>query len=77
MHKILKALIEEHMERKPSAEYQLIQHKACEVERLFIESLNQEQKDKYKELDFVSGELDAQGYDDFVKFVFENLRKFY
>ena len=77
MHKILKVLVEEYMERKPSAEYQLIQHKVCQAEKLFIESLNQEQKDKYKELDFISGELDVQGFDDFAKFIFENLRKFY
>jgi len=77
MHRVLQVLIEDFRNKKPSAEYQLIQHRYCEVERLFTDSLSEEQKKKYLELDFTAGELDIQEFNEFALFVFENLRKFF
>lgn len=77
MYKILQLLIDDFHEKKPNAEYQLMQHKVSEIEKPFIASLTAEQKKEYFKLESVVGELHDKGFDDFAIFLFENLKKYF
>ena len=75
MHKMLKLLIDDFQNVKPSAEYQLALQRACDAEVAFMASLNKKQKAEYLKLDFVNGELGVAELQELAKFLFENLRK--
>ena len=74
MDKILKLLIDDFQNHKPSAEYQLALNKVCEAESAFMNSLNKKQKAEYLKLDFVTGELSIVEFREFAQFLYENLK---
>jgi len=74
MDKILKLLIDDFQNHKPSAEYQLDLNKVCEAESAFMNSLNKKQKAEYLKLDFVTGELSIVEFREFAQFLYENLK---
>lgn len=74
MDKMLKLLIDDFQNHKPSAEYQLILNKVCEAETLFMNSLSKKQKAEYLKLDFSGGELNVAEFHEFAKFLCQNLK---
>ena len=75
MDKILRLLIEEFLEQKPSAEYQLALHKFCEAETEFMKLLDDKQKAEYFKFDFEYGKLDIVSMNAIAEFIFENLKR--
>ena len=74
MDKILKLLIDDFQNHKPSAENQLVLNRVCEAETVFMNSLNKNQRAGYLKLDFVNGELNVVELREFAKFLYENLK---
>jgi len=68
MNKILKLLIDDFQNHKPSAKYQPVLNKVCETEMAFMSSLNKKQKAEYIKLDFVCGELSIVELRDLLSF---------
>jgi len=75
MDKMLKLLIDDFQNHKPSAEYQLILKKYCEAETAFMNSLNKKQKDEYLKLDFKLGKLSIAELNEFAEFLFGIISK--
>ena len=75
MHKMLKLLVDDFQNVKPSAEYQLVMQRVCDAEVAFMASLNKKQKAEFLKLDFINGELGVTELDEFAKFLFENLKQ--
>lgn len=75
MDKILKLLIEDFGNQKPSAEYQLALKNVCEMEMRFMTLLNNEQKAEYLNLDFIASELGIIELRDFAEFLHSNLKQ--
>jgi formylmethanofuran dehydrogenase subunit B len=75
MDKVLKLLVDDFGERGTSAEYRVILHKHCEIERPLIASLNDEQKKEYFKLESMRGELQVQGFNDFAEFLLLHLKE--
>lgn len=69
MKKILELMVDEFHRQKPSVEYLLRQKNVCEIERLFMASLDKKQKAEYLKLDFVIGEMIAAELDEFAEFL--------
>ena len=65
MNKILKLIIDDYQNHKPSAEYQLALHRYCEAEQEFMAMLNKKQTAKYLKLNFAAGELSVVEQDEF------------
>ena len=77
MHRILEILIEEFENKKPTDKYKLEQHKFCEAEKVFMDSLSGEQKKAYLGLGSIQGKLQTITFEDFSVYIFENLKKFF
>jgi len=75
MDKMLKLLIDDFQNQKPSAEYQLVLNKVCEAESSFMNSLNKKQKAEFLKLDFVNGELGVMELREFAQFLYFHLKK--
>jgi hypothetical protein len=58
-----------------SAEYKLVLTKACEAERTFMNSLEENQRKEYLKLESMFAELDVVGENEFAEYLFENIRK--
>ena len=71
MNKILKLIINDYQNQKPSAEYQLTLHRYCDAEQGFMSTLSKKQKVEYMKLDFLVGELSVVEQDEFAKYLFE------
>ena len=71
---MLKLLIDDFQNHKPSAEYRLVLNKVCEAESAFMNSLNKKQKAKYLKLDFVCGELNIVELREFALFLYLELK---
>ena len=74
MDKILKLLVDDFQNYKPSAEYQLVLNKVCEAESAFINSLSKKQKAEYLKLDFVCCELNVVELQEFAKYLYSELK---
>jgi len=76
MNKVLKLIVDDFTEKNVSAEYKVIQHEYCGIERPFIETLSPEQKKEYFKLESLRGELNDQLFSDFARYLFEHLKAF-
>jgi len=74
MVKILKLLADDFHAGNVSAEYKVLQNRFSEVEKPFMDSLDEEQKKEYLKLDSVQAELQSQEFNDFAKYLLENLK---
>ena len=75
MNKLLKLLIDDFQNEKPTTEYQLILNKVCEAESAFMTLLDKKQKAEYLKLDFICDELGVVELHEFAKFLYKNLNK--
>jgi len=71
MDKILKLIINNYQNQKPSAEYKLILNQVCEAEERFLSTLSKEQKVEYRKLEFIVAELDVIERDEFAEYLFD------
>ena len=74
MDKILKLLIDDFQNEKPSSEYQLVLRKFCKAEVKFMATLSEKQKAEYMKLDLLCGELDVAELNNFAKFLYKSLK---
>ena len=74
MNNILKLIIDDYCNQKPSAEHRLIQRDVCEAQTKFMARLNKKQRKKFLELDSHEGKLNAIAQDDLVEYLFRHLR---
>ena len=70
MNKILKLIIDDYQNQKPTAEYQLALRRYCDFETAFMALLDEKQKAEYLKLDFAAGELALIEQDEFAKYLF-------
>jgi len=70
MNEILKLIIDDYENKKPSAEYMLVLRKVCEAEEKFLSLLNKEQRTEYLKFEFIAGELDLIAFNDFAEYLF-------
>jgi len=75
MDKMLKLLIDDFQNEKPSAEYQLVQNRVCDAESAFMALLDEKQKAEYLKLDFVCGELNIIESHELAQFLYKHLTK--
>lgn len=76
MDKLLKLLIKDFRNERPSAEYQLVLQKVCAAEAAFIAKLNKKQKAEYLKLDFIAGELSIAELHEFADFLYKHLKDY-
>jgi hypothetical protein len=74
MNKILKLMVDDYQNNKPSAEYRLALRYFCDAEKRFMSMLNKKQAAEYLKLSSMHCELDSIGLDDFAVFLFNQLR---
>ena len=72
MNKILELLMDDYHARNTSAEYKLMLAKVCAEERVFMESLNVEQRRAYLKYESVRNELDILAQNELAVYLFEN-----
>jgi len=73
MNKILKLIIDDYHNQKPSAEYKFALHRYCEDERKFMSSLNKKQVKEYLGLDSIASELNVVEQNEFANYLFTYL----
>jgi hypothetical protein len=74
MNKLLQLLVDDFQNQKPSAEYQLVLSKVCEVESAFMALLDKKQKAEYLKLDSVARELGVIELHEFAEFLYKHLK---
>ena len=71
MNKLLKLLIDDYTQRDTSAEYKLLLQRACDVEKSFTATLNNEQRKVYFELDILNGDLAVLDGNEFAEYLYD------
>ncbi|MCL2570639.1 MAG: hypothetical protein FWE16_05575 [Firmicutes bacterium] len=69
MNKILKLIVIDYCNQKPSAEYRLLRKEVCDAQAKFMSMLNRKQRKTFLELDSLSGQLNVVAQDDFAEFL--------
>jgi len=77
MNKILKLIVDDYHNQKPSAEYRLIQKEVCEAQATFMVGLNKKQRKEFLELDSLLGQLSVIAQDDLAEFLFAHISKLF
>jgi len=76
MNKVLKLLIDDFTNKESSAVYKVALHRFCDAERLFMASLDNEQKKEYLKLGCLHGDLDIISENELALYLFLNLKEF-
>jgi len=77
MNRILKLILDDYCNQKPSAEYRLMQQEVCEAQSRFMAGLSKKQKKEFLELDSLSGQLITVAQDDLSVLLFETLKLYF
>ncbi|MCL2846091.1 MAG: hypothetical protein FWE38_00190 [Firmicutes bacterium] len=73
MNKIIKLIVDDYLNQKPSAEYRLAQKEVCEAQAKFMTGLNKKQRKEFFKLDSIQGKLNVIEDDECAEFLFKRL----